>query len=183
MTTPNIAEAAVKIVEVLTPFGSEERHRAVHAALTLLGEQPTGAKGHDDGRADGDDRGLPRRAKAWLHQHGLKPEDLDQVFHRDGDRVEVIAAALPGHSTKERTLNAYLLTGVSQLIATGEPSFDDTAARNLCKNLGCYDDTNHATYVRDKGNRFAGSKDQGWKLTAPGLAQAAALVRQMTSGS
>ena len=183
MNATNIAEAATKIVEVLTPFESEERRRAVHAALTLLGEGHVPITSGDSGGSNDVIAGLPKRTSAWLHQHGLTGNDLDQVFHRDGDRVEVIAAAIPGTSAKERTLNAYLLAGTSRLVATGEPSFDDRSARQICKNLGCYDHTNHATYLKDKGNRFSGSKDQGWTLTAPGLAQAAALIRQMTSAS
>src|SRR5437879_4015213 len=131
MNTTNIAEAAMKIVEVLTPFESEERQRAVHAALTLLGEGPLPTAGGDNGRPSDEVEGLPRRANAWLHQHGLTADDLDQVFHRDGGRVEIIAAAIPGTSSKERTLNAYLLAGMSQLVATGEPSFDDKTARQI----------------------------------------------------
>jgi hypothetical protein len=179
MATKNIAEAATKMVELLSPFEAEERQRVVHAALTLLGDAPVvspGRRDHDELQA-----GLPKRAAAWLHQHGLNREQLDEIFHRDGDRVEVIAAAVPGHSNKERTVNTYLLTGVSRMLATGDGSFDDNTARQLCRNLGCYDHTNHATYLKNRGNRFTGSKEQGWQLTAPGLAQAAALIRQMAS--
>src|SRR5207302_3770205 len=157
MTTPNNAQAAIKIVELLAPFESEERQRVVHAALTLLGEPTTSIGTRKGAREIEDDNDVPNRAKTWLNQHNLAPENLDEVFHRDGDRVELIAASIPGHSNKERTLNAYLLTGICHLLRTGDPSFDDKAARQLCKNLGCYDHTNHATYLKDKGNRFAGS--------------------------
>jgi hypothetical protein len=181
MKTTNIAEAATKIVELLAPFESEERQRAVRAALTLLGEGALPTVEPATGRLNDDVDGTPARAKAWLRQHGVTSENLEHVFHRDGDRVEVIAAGIPGSSTKERTLNAYLLAGISRLLATGDASFDDGTARQLCRTLGHYDHTNHATYLRDKGNKFAGSKEQGWTLTAPGLAQAAALIKQMTS--
>jgi hypothetical protein len=179
MVTRNIAEAATKMVDLLSPFETEERERVVHAALTLLGDAPIGSPRRpapDELPTD-----IPRRAAAWLHQHGLNREQLDEIFHRDGDRSEVIAAAMPGHSNKERTLNGYLLTGVSRMLATGDASFDDNTARQLCRNLGCYDHTNHATYLKNRGNKFTGSKEQGWQLTAPGLAQAAALIRQMAS--
>jgi hypothetical protein len=182
MTTMKIAEAATKIVEILAPFETEERQRAVQAALTLLGEGPARTSSGGSG-SDELDGGLPKRAGAWLHQHGLKREQLDEVFHCDGDNVEIIAASVPGHSNKERTLNAYLLAGISQLLAKGDASFGDGLARHVCRNLGCYDHTNHATYLKDKGNRFAGSKEQGWKLTGPGLAQAAGLIGQMTSSN
>ena len=73
----------------------------------------------------------------------------------------------------------YVLTGIARLLATGEPSFDDKAARAACKNLGCLNETNHASYIKDRGNRMTGSKETGWKLTAPGLALGAALIKEI----
>jgi hypothetical protein len=180
---PNIADAATKIVEVLMPFQSDERRRAVSAALLLLGESsegiPRAASERESPAADG----LPGRVQAWLRQNGLEGEHLDQVFHRNGDEVEVIASEIPGTSDKERTLNAYLLAGASRFLATGDAAFGDQVARCLCKGLGFYNEGNHAAYMKSKGNRMTGSKAQGWTLTAPGLTQAAHLIKQMTSAA
>lgn len=179
------AEAATNLVEILTPFSSEERTRIVQAALTLLGDSPvplSGASKSVQNSSLDSNTGLPPKAAAWLRQNSLDQAMLDHVFHIEGDTVELIAPSIPGKSDKERSLNIYLLTGAARLIATGEASFDDKAARSACKHLGCYNDANHSNYLKDKGNRFAGSKDQGWKITAPGLMCAASLIKEMTKG-
>lgn len=62
-------------------------------------------------------------------------------------------------------------------------SFDDKSARAQCQSSGCYDHTNHATYMKDKGNDLAGSKDKGWSLTNPGLKAGAMLVKQIAQAS
>jgi len=176
MQTPNIAEAATNIVSLLSPFNSEERHRAVHAAMTLLGES-----GHAvtiGSPPNGDVASLPMRAQAWLKQNGVDREQLEHVFQIDGDLVELIAV-VPGRTDKERTLNVYILIGIKRMLATGDSSFDDKTARKACKDLGCYNETNHSSYLKDKGNRIAGSKETGWKLTAPGLAEGAALIKEV----
>ena len=100
-----------------------------------------------------------------MKQNGLTSDMLDQVFHVDGEHVEVLAASVPGKTMKERTLNVYLLAGAARLLATGETAFDDKYARELCGNLGSYDPTNHAKYLKDRGNKLAGSASTGWKPT------------------
>jgi len=77
-------------------------------------------------------------------------------------------------------LNVYVMAGIAKLLEAGDPSFDDKTARDLCKSAGCFDNTNHSKYLVDKGNEFAGSKDKGWVLTAPGLKRGAALVKEIS---
>jgi hypothetical protein len=185
MDTTNITDATVKMVTLLEPLDTEDRRRVIHAALTLLGDDSP-AKSEFPEREKGSPAsagGFPRRAETWMRQSGLTENEINQVFHVDGDHVEVVASRITGKTNKERTLNAYLLAGIGQLLGSGEASFDDKAARGLCSELGCYDHTNHATYLKNKGNAIAGSKDSGWKLTSPGLAQAANLVRKMAKTS
>jgi hypothetical protein len=74
------------------------------------------------------------------------------------------------------------MAGIAKLLEAGDSSFDDKAARELCKSAGCFDNTNHSKYLGDKGNEFAGSKDKGWVLTAPGLKRGAALVKKISKG-
>jgi hypothetical protein len=183
MAKHKVADVATKIVTLLTPLNSEERQRAVQAALTLVGESPAVLKeatGSDVEKNEAQETGIAPRAKTWMRQHGLEMMSLQQVFHLEGGNVEVIASKIPGKSDKEKTLNAYVIEGVRCLLASGEPGFDDKSARTLCKTHGCYNDANHAVYLRDKGNRLTGSKEKGWKLTAPGLAHAASLITEMT---
>ena len=68
---------------------------------------------------------VPPRAQAWLRQHRVSDEQLNHVFQIDGDLVELIAAAVPGRTDKERSLNVYILTGIARLLATGDSAFDD----------------------------------------------------------
>ena len=179
-TKPNIAHAAADIMNILAPFESAERHRAVQAALMLLGESQI-ISPKENNNFETNDGTLPSRAQIWLKQTGINSTQLDEVFHITGDQAEIIAASIPGKTDKEKTLNAFVLTGVSRLIAVGDAAFDDKLARQVCKSLGCYNDTNHASYLKDKGNRLAGSKEQGWKLTAPGLSHGAALIKEMAT--
>ncbi|GGK17241.1 hypothetical protein GCM10011394_28060 [Luteimonas terricola] len=74
-------------------------------------------------------------------------------------------------------MNTYLMLGIAAFLSTGEASFTDKDARELCEHFGCYDATNHAKYIKEFGNKITGSKSSGWKLTAPGLNAAAELVK------
>jgi hypothetical protein len=94
-------------------------------------------------------------------------------------KSDIIAAEVPGKSNRERVRNAYVLFGISRLLATGTANFDDKLARGLCEKLGIYDRTNHMKYMKG-GNEFTGSKDKGWALTAPGLKHGAALIANLT---
>jgi hypothetical protein len=183
MAKDDLAETMGKLLALLKPLEAEERQRVINATLMLLGDpSPTlEVSASQSAIAPTMPRGRPQRAAVWMKQNGITQNMIDQIFHIDGDRAEVVASAVPGSSNKERTLNAYLLAGAARLLGTGDPAFDDKFARELCGNFGCYDNTNHSKYMKDRGNRLAGSASTGWKLTAPGLTQAAALVKEMAA--
>ena len=189
MAKPKITEVTSKIVDLLTPLDSEERQRVVKAALTLLGDQPVSVpakKTPADPEVEethGDAKNFLPKARTWIKQNQLTVEQLQQVFHVDGEKVKVIASGIPGKNNKEKSLNAYVLQGAAKLLLAGESSFDDKSASALCKAHGCYSEANHATYLQDKGNKFAGSKAQGWNLTAPGLSHAASLVKEISGAA
>lgn len=182
MTKKTSIDMTGKIVELLSPLESEERLRIISASLMLLGEKPValgkGSEAEDSTEGDGATT-LPPRARTWMKQYGISVEQTHQVFHLDNGTAEVIAATIPGKNKKEQTFNAYILTGIARLLATGDPSFEDKVARSLCENAGCYDSANHAAYMKSKGNEFTGSKDKGWTLTSPGLKRGAALVQEL----
>jgi hypothetical protein len=186
MTTKKTTEIVSEIVELLTHIDSAERARVIQASLTLLGEvlpagqSRTGA-GHSIAEEDGSETStLPPRARTWMKQHGVLLEELQQVFHLENGTAEVIAGDIPGKNKKEKTYSAYILVGLSKLLSTGSPAFDDKAARALCESSGCYDQANHSVHIKERGNEFTGTKEKGWSLTAPGLKRAAALVKEMT---
>lgn len=174
-------DAMTKVVEVLSPLSSEDRARVIGAALALLGDTQSMVAAPASGGPKADDielDALPSRAKSWMSQHGVSAAELQQIFHIE-DGVADFIASVPGRNRKEQTYNAYVLTGVGQLLSTGAPTFTDKAARALCEISGCYDSANHAAHMKDKGNEFTGSKEKGWTLTAPGLKCAAELIKEL----
>jgi len=191
-STAKITDVTMKVVKLLTPLDSDGRKKAIKASLTLLGEAcvdiDTGGSGSaagagDGARGSGTLPGLSTKATAWIKQNDLTKSQLEHVFDIDGTSVNVLGGSIPGKSSKEQTISAYILKGIAQLLATGEPTFDDKSARKLCEDLGCYNGPNHAVYMNSMGNSITGSKDKGWKLTAPGLKKGADLIKAMTKGA
>lgn len=174
-------DAMTKVVEVLSPLSSEDRARVIGAALALMGDAQSKTaplKPVEPELDDAEFGPLSPRARSWMSQHGVSAAELQQMFHAVNGEVEVIAT-IPGRNKKDQTYNAYVLAGLSQLLATGTPAFTDKAARALCEASGCYDSANHAAHLKAKGNEFTGSKDKGWTLTAPGLRRAADMVKEL----
>jgi hypothetical protein len=177
-TPTDIPAVTTELYNLLKPLDPSERKRVIKAALAMLGDDPADVetKKPKNDEPDDDDTALPAKAKAWMKRYDVTEEQLGHVFHIDGGS-EVIAAEAPGKSIKQKTINAYVLTGISSLISTGEARFDDKTARKVCKNMGCLSETNHATHIKEKGNVIGGSKDAGWTLTGPGLKAGAELVK------
>jgi len=181
MTTNNPTEVLVKLVELLQSLSSEERHRAVSAAMTYLGDSSLERKhtaGYEAEETDASN-GLNQRAKNWIKQNNLTPDAVNEVFHLVDGHAEIIASDVPGTGSKGKTLNVYVLTGIARFLETGTPAFDDKSARENCANLGCFNQANHAAYLSSKGNEISGSKDNGWTLTAPGLKHGASLISEI----
>ncbi len=188
MAKVKTTDVTAKIVDLLTPLNSVDRQRIIQASFVLLGETPITQKkddgGGDDKNLNNDDaNGISRQAKNWMKQNSITVDQLQQVFHLADGNAEVIASEIPGKDVKSKTINAYILKGISRMLSTGDSGFDDKSARALCKNSGCYSDANHSVYIKAKGNKLTGSKDAGWKLTAPGMKFGADLVKQVIGGN
>lgn len=179
-----IHEAVGVIVSELSPFSSEERMRVVQASLTLLGEGNVSAPNNVSGiklDASAEGEKLPPKVVIWLKQNSLSEEQISSVFHDDGDGYAIIASSIPGKTNREKVRNAYVLVGVSHYLKSGEAKFEDKEARAVCQSFGFFDGTNHMKYMKG-GNEFAGAKEKGWSLTAPGLKHGAGLVLGITGG-
>jgi hypothetical protein len=187
-----IAEITGKVVALLEPLSSEDRQKVINASLTLLGETSTGGRasgggsgvngqGRDlNGKGDHNLEGISAKAQNWMKQNQLTMAQLERLFDVGADGTTVIASEVPGKNGKEKTINAYVLQGVSRFLASGESAFDDQHARKVCEHFGCYDRANHARTLNEKGNLFTGAKGTGWKITAPGLQRGADLIKQLT---
>ena len=177
------AMAAIEIVvRTLGPLPSGERQKVIRASLVILGEAAPGQAGTDKSQDSIDDLEggqISSRGRLWMKQNQISLEELQHVFDITDGVATVIASEVSGKNNAEKTIKAYSLAGVARLLTSGEAAFDDKEARNLCEVLGCYDSTNHSKYMKEMGNNFAGSKEKGWKLTAPGLRTAAALVKNV----
>lgn len=186
MTKIKATEAMSQIVEVLTPFEAAERGRIIAAARTLLGDGQAGSGTDALTIASTPDEldsssGISSKAHAWATKNAITTDELEQVFQIENGTVDVIAAEIPGKSKKDKALNSYVLLGLARFLASGDPSFTDEDARQLCETHACYDSGNHTAYLSKRGNLFNGGKTQGWKLTAPGLTTAAQLVKELGS--
>lgn len=181
---PNeLANAMTKVVEVLSPLSSEERLRVVNASLALLGDGGTSAAaaGFTLGGAGANaltqhQPGISPQASAWMAKHNVTVSDLENWYHFDGGSVTPL---VPANASKrsQQAINTYLLLGFSKFLASGDAAFSDQDARQLCEHFGCYDHTNHAKIYKAFGNKITGSKSGGWKLTAPGINAAGALIK------
>lgn len=177
----NVIEIVGSLVEQLTPLSSEDRQRVLQAVLALLGEKPSDPSAKSspqqpvaDAIVDGND--FPPRARTWMRQSQVSADLVHNLFHKGGSGLEIIASEIPGKTNREKVRNAYVLLGIARFLETGEGKFDDKPARALCERFGFFDGTNHMKYM--KGSEFAGNKDKGWTLTAPGLKRGAALVKE-----
>jgi hypothetical protein len=184
--TSKITEIAAKVVRLLGPLESDQRQQVIQASLVLLGESPitsaAAAQSPQPGGKPGgrDILGLPPRARAWATQSAITREQLAEVFEIDGGSVAVIASDVPGKGKREKTINAYVVQGLARILASDDGTFDDKSARALCDTFGCYDQANHALNMKGLRNNLTGTKEKGWKLTAPGLRRAAEIVKELT---
>lgn len=177
-------ETLTKLIELLEPLEEKERKRTVDTAMLFLKSHPTEGADvtqDDDPYEQEDASQLPDKAAFWLKRSKLKLSDLEEVFHFEGDEVEVIAPDVPDSGSRAKTQQCYILLGIKNLLQTGQATIDDKEARNLCDEMGCYDSANHAKAVKDLGNQVTGDKDKGFTLTAPGLRAGAELLKQMTA--
>jgi hypothetical protein len=186
------SKALTAIIAELTPLSSEERHRTINAAMMFLGETTASkrkpaaggdmAEEHHDDDAGADSHHSAHRSK-WMKQNGISAEGLDHVFHFNSDGSFDLLNA-PGKWKKEQTLNTYILTGLGRFLASGtDRSFDDATARQFCEKIGCYDQANHATHLKNRGTEFTGDKNKGYIITNHGMKRAAALVKEVVGAS
>lgn len=185
MPKSDLPSIATELYKLLEPHEPDIRARAIQAAIVMLGGNTNVTTHqnqfpHDEGEAGGKASQMPPKVEAWMRSHGITLEQLEQVFHLYGDVCEVLPSEAPGKNGKEKTINAYILTGIAAFLESGETKFDDKTARGVCRAMGCLNEGNHAYYMKGKGNLLGGTKDSGWMLTGPGLKLGAELIKGLT---
>jgi hypothetical protein len=185
-------EAMSKVLSALQPLDEAAQLRVVRWAveklkLPLIGTSGSAGSGTFEQVVPGpvamEGGTIPSNAALWAKQNGITPAEIEAVFHIGNGSAELIASQIPGKSNKERVLNCYIVCGALEMLRAGDASFTDKSARALCEAFGCFDTTNHAKYLNDRGNELTGSKEKGWTLTAPGKKRAAALLKEMAAAA
>lgn len=183
-----ITEVTVSLFELLEPLEHEERKRAINATFALLGQplqdqdKPADSGGLRGVREEIEsNHSLKPNAEKWLRQYQISSSSIDNIYHIDGEQVTIIATQVPGKSKREKTANCYLLAGVRGLLAHDDANFTDREAVEFCQQVHAHDSANHAANRSTLGARITGSRATGFKLTVPGLRDAAALIKSMTS--
>jgi hypothetical protein len=177
-----LTKAVTDIVKILSPLDSDERLRVVNASLTLLGDRASPTPPSDSSQ-EASNRGgvgtlqVSPQARAWLNKNSLSDEELENWYDVQQDSATLLT--LPGTTSKrsQQTINTYILLGFAAFLGSGDASFRDQDARARCEHFGCYDATNHSKIYKAFGNKITGSKSTGWKLTAPGMSAAKALLK------
>lgn len=174
-----------QIVNLLEGEEPGERHKILRAVRSYFeGEEEGGPAESGPGGKKLPSETLssanPNAFTAWARRHSITQDQLDEVFETHAGKTSVIADTLPGDSDRANTISCYLLEGLRAFLETGAPSVTESGAIALCKQLGCFNKTNHGTYRKAVGKSLGGDKKAGWRLTAPGLKAGAALVKEMT---
>jgi hypothetical protein len=169
------------IIKLLKPLTSQERHRAIRAAMMFLGETwaaPT-PQPHVEGIGAPKDPRRRSSLNARMKRIGVSTVELDRVFSFSGDGSFDIHD-VPGKSKRDKSVNTYILTGVGTFLSSGKRRFDDATARGFCAKLRCYDKTHHSTYLKQNVPEFNGDKKSGYLLTNVGLRRGAVLVKELS---
>ncbi len=178
----NLTETLTKLIALLEPLEEEERQRIIHSTMVFFGSTlaPTKSGVPEGEQNESSEASLPIKATQWLKRNDISQQSLENIFEITDDEVEVIAD-LPESSNKTRTQQCYLLSGLKNLLQSGEPKINDEQARGLCRHNGCYDNANHSAYVKSLKSSVSGTKETGLTLTTPGLRAAAELVKQLAT--
>jgi hypothetical protein len=188
-----IAAVVGRIVEELEGLTTEERKRAIAGSLAILGESAlqsfAPSREHvDKGADEAGEHAQHEHAThvsppgmSWIKKNHITQEQVEEIFHIEDGKVTLILGEAIGKSKRQQTINTYILTGAAAMLATGIADFTDDVGRQNCIIIGCYDAPNHGKYIKEFGNKITGSKTSGWKLTAPGLTAAAALLKRENS--
>lgn len=176
------------IVEALHPLSSADRKRAVLGALHFLEEDwvPLPGKraeqmGSKEEKTFSENSALHPTAQVWMKKNDISEDAVEAVYSFDHEAVNIIAD-VPGRGKRDKTIAIYTLVGLGTFLRTGERTFPDEEARQVCSTHSAYDSANHAATMREMKNELTGDKKSGWTITMPGLKRGAAIVKEIMAG-
>jgi hypothetical protein len=118
----------------------------------------------------------------FCQQHDVTEEQLLKVFHFEEDVCRIIVRDLKEKQKAPQQIRLGLLSGIRNLYLDGTPLVSRQLLRELCRQYGAYDSPNFAANMKKHKDLFF-TKGEDWKLTTPGLAEAAKVIEDLAQGS
>jgi len=123
--------------------------------------------------------GISSTAKKWMARNGLEAEKLSAIFSLGIEEIDLVAKSVPGKGKKERMHSVFLLKGVASYLGSGSPRFTHDQVREALIHYDALDSSNFAAFFKTLAAEVSGSKESGYTLTARGLTNATALLKEM----
>jgi hypothetical protein len=120
----------------------------------------------------------PPQFELFCKQYDVTRDQLAQVYHFEDDECGIIVKSLGVTPKAKKQGRLGLLIGVQSLYSTGKPLVLKDNLIEACKSYDGYDASNFAANMKSHKNLFV-AHDQDWKLTQPGLGEAAKLIREL----
>jgi replicative DNA helicase len=128
---------------------------------------------------DTENDGISAIAKKWMRRNALQAEKLSAIFSLGIDEIDLVARTVPGKSKTARMHNVFLLKGIASYLGTGIARFTHDQVKEALTHYDAFDSTNFASYFKTFAVDVAGNKSSGYTLTARGLTNATALLKEM----
>jgi len=118
MNRSNVASTAVKVFKLLEPFASDDRHRIVKAAMTLVGEPLRSDEGDDESSTGGDRQGEAKRAGGRV--------DAKTFFDQKepSTKIEELAVAARFRELNDRAVTSHDREDLKKVIEGARRNFD-----------------------------------------------------------
>jgi hypothetical protein len=123
--------------------------------------------------------GISPVAQKWIQRNGLRADQLSAIFSLGGDEIDLITDKVPGKSKRGKMRSVFLLKGLAAYLSGGAARIAHDKVKETCLHYGAYDQANFAKHLKEFASEISGSKESGYALTPRGLANAAAVTREM----
>ena len=119
--------------------------------------------------------GAQKSFSVFLASHKLE-NSFESVFELEAGKCQIIIKDLKETTTAKKQVRLALLLGIKNLAEKGIPEVPSEELRTLCQEYSCYDSPNFSTHMKKQKNLFL-PQAKDWKLTTPGMNEAANVIR------
>lgn len=145
-------------------------------------QKPIGAPpftGDQESDSEGDLEGVSPAGRKWMTRNGFDASELGTIFSLGVDEIDLVAKSVPGTTKVQRMRNVFLLKGIAAYLGTGIAKFTHEQMKEACLHYDAFDAGHFANLLKSFSPDVSGGKDIGYTLTARGLSEATALVKEM----